>query len=59
MTHRNVISNVVRLQVITAASIKMTALRDSAPCSLVEVYRRFRVLSVSVINRPVGDSKYL
>jgi hypothetical protein len=59
MTHRNVISNVVRLQVITAASIKMTALRDAAPCSLVEVYRRFRVLSVSVINRPVEDSKYL
>jgi hypothetical protein len=33
--------NYVRFQVLTDASIKMTAFRDIVPCSLVEVYRRF------------------
>jgi hypothetical protein len=32
----------VRIQVLTVASVKMTALWDIASCSLVEVYRRFR-----------------
>jgi hypothetical protein len=38
-------------KVFTAASIKMTAFWDIASCSLVEVDRRFRVLTVSVIRR--------
>jgi hypothetical protein len=32
----------VRFEVFTAASIKMTVFMVVAPCSLVEVYRRFR-----------------
>jgi hypothetical protein len=32
----------VRFQVLTAASMKMAVYRVVAPCSLVEVYRRFR-----------------
>jgi hypothetical protein len=32
----------VRFQVLTAASMKVTAFWDIAPCSLVEVDRRFR-----------------
>jgi hypothetical protein len=32
----------VRFQVLKAASIKMTSFRDIAPCSLIEVDRRFR-----------------
>jgi hypothetical protein len=32
----------VRLEVLTAASTKMAVLRVVQPCSLVEVYRRFR-----------------
>jgi hypothetical protein len=32
----------VRNQVLTAASMKITIFWDVAPCSLVEVYRRFR-----------------
>jgi hypothetical protein len=31
-----------RFQALTAASMKMSASWDIAPCSLVEVYRRFR-----------------
>jgi hypothetical protein len=31
-----------RFQVLTAASMKMAVSWDVAPCSLVEVYRRFR-----------------
>jgi hypothetical protein len=34
--------HLVRYQVLTAASMKMTVFWDVAPCSLVEVYRRFR-----------------
>lgn len=33
---------VVRLQVLKAASLKMVAFRDVAPCSLFEVERHFR-----------------
>jgi hypothetical protein len=33
----------VRFQVLTVARMKMIAFRDIAPCSIVEVYRRFRV----------------
>jgi hypothetical protein len=33
---------IVRFQVLTAASMKMTVFWDVAPCSLVEIYRRFR-----------------
>jgi hypothetical protein len=32
----------MRFHVLTAASMNMTVFRDVAPCSLVEVYRRFR-----------------
>jgi hypothetical protein len=32
----------VRFQVLSGTSIKMTALWDMTPCSLVIVYRRFR-----------------
>jgi hypothetical protein len=32
----------VRFQVLTADIMKITVLWDVAPCSLVEVYRRFR-----------------
>jgi hypothetical protein len=32
----------VRFQVLTAANVKMAAFLDIAPCSLVEVDRRFR-----------------
>jgi hypothetical protein len=35
-------SNVVRFHVLTVASVKMTAFWDIAPCSLVDVDRRFR-----------------
>jgi hypothetical protein len=37
-------SDVIRVsfQVLTAASMKMTLFWDVAPCSLVEIYRRFR-----------------
>jgi hypothetical protein len=34
-------SSCVRLQVLTAASMKMTAFWDTPPCSLVEVDRHF------------------
>jgi hypothetical protein len=37
----NVVTH-VRIQVLTAARVKMTAFWDTAPCSLVEVDRRFR-----------------
>jgi hypothetical protein len=32
----------VKLQVLAAASMEMAVFWDVAPCSLVEVYRRFR-----------------
>jgi hypothetical protein len=32
----------LRFQVLMAASMKMTVFWDVAPCTLVEVYRRFR-----------------
>jgi hypothetical protein len=35
------ILKIVRFQVFAAASTKMPAFRDVAPCSLVEVYWRF------------------
>jgi hypothetical protein len=34
--------HLVRLQVLMAASMKMTVFWDVVPCSLVQVYRRFR-----------------
>jgi hypothetical protein len=34
----------VRFQVLTAASMRIRAFWDVAPCSLVEVDRRFRVI---------------
>jgi hypothetical protein len=39
----------VRFQVLTAASIKITAFWNVAPCSLVDVYRRSEVLAASII----------
>jgi hypothetical protein len=45
----------VRFQDLTAASIKMTVFWDVAPCSLVEIDRRFR----GVLHRPDdGGSKH-
>jgi hypothetical protein len=39
---RTWIKRLVRFQFLTAANMKMTVIYDVAPCSLVEVYRRFR-----------------
>jgi hypothetical protein len=39
---QNVFRNVVGFEVLTAASTKMAAFWVVAPCSLVEVYQRFR-----------------
>jgi hypothetical protein len=36
------ISNFMRLQILTAASMTLTAFWDIPPCSLVEIDRRFR-----------------
>jgi hypothetical protein len=36
--------NIVRFQVLTAASMKIAVFWDVAPCSLVEVYRRLIAL---------------
>jgi hypothetical protein len=47
----------VRVQFLTAASMKMTAFWDTVLCSLVEVDRRFRVRTFAIIravNRPDG-----
>jgi hypothetical protein len=38
----NVVCSMVRFQVVTEASMKMTVFWDDVPCSLVEVYRHFR-----------------
>jgi hypothetical protein len=40
--HCHSVQNQARFQVLTAASMKMAVFWDVAPCSLVEVYRRFR-----------------
>jgi hypothetical protein len=37
-----VMVNMMRFQVLTAASMRMTVFWDDAPCSLVEIHRRFR-----------------
>jgi hypothetical protein len=39
----------VRFEVLTAASMEMTVLWVVAPFSVVEIYRRFRVLPASII----------
>jgi hypothetical protein len=39
---------VVMFEVFTVASMKVTAFRDIAPCSLVEVDRRFRAYTVFI-----------
>jgi hypothetical protein len=39
----------VRFQVLTAASLKMTAFWDVAPCSVVEIGRRFRDATASIM----------
>jgi hypothetical protein len=47
-----------RVQVLMAASMKMAVFRLGAPCSLVEVYRRFRgVRSPSSRRSDDGGSK--
>jgi hypothetical protein len=38
----------VRFHVLKAASMKMTVFWDVAPCSLVEVYRRFRGVPIVI-----------
>jgi hypothetical protein len=40
--HFVILVGLVRFQVLTAASMKMAVFWVVAPCSLVEVYRRFR-----------------
>jgi hypothetical protein len=37
----------VRFQILTATSMKMTVFLDVAPCSLVEIDRRFRGFRVT------------
>jgi hypothetical protein len=39
---RMILSVFVRFQVLTAASLNITAFWDIAPCSFVEVVKRFR-----------------
>jgi hypothetical protein len=39
----------VGFKVLTAASMKMVVFWVAAPCNLVEVYRRFRGVSASII----------
>jgi hypothetical protein len=45
-----------QIQALTASSMKMRVFYDIAPCSLVEVYRRFRcaVVAMSVPRRVKG-----
>jgi hypothetical protein len=49
-------SYLVRIQVLTVANMKMTLVWDVAPCSLVEIYWRFRG---DYIRPDDGDSKHL
>jgi hypothetical protein len=50
----------VRFQVLTAASMKITAFWDVAPCSLAEVYRRFlRAYCLNHHGPDDGRSKHL
>jgi hypothetical protein len=44
---RELIQLLVRFQVLTVASMKVTVFWDVAPCSLLEVYRRFKGASWS------------
>jgi hypothetical protein len=39
----------VKFQIFTAASMKMTAVRDMTSCCLVELYRRFRGTIASIM----------
>jgi hypothetical protein len=51
-------NNIVGFEVLTAASVKMAAFWVVAPCSLVEVYQRFR--GTCCLHRPDdGGSKDL
>jgi hypothetical protein len=61
LVHRHELSvPLVRFQVLTAVSMKMTVFWDVAPCSLVEVYLRFRGAYCFRHHRPDdGDSKHL
>jgi hypothetical protein len=47
----------VRSQVPTAASMKMTASRYKAPCSLVQVGRLWQVLTASIIRTHRPDAE--
>jgi hypothetical protein len=42
MEEKCIKANLVRFQVLTAMRMKMTVFWDVAPCSLVEINRRFR-----------------
>jgi hypothetical protein len=48
-----------RFKVLTAASMKMTAFWDIAPCSLIEVDRRFRGAYCVHHQGDDGGSKHL
>jgi hypothetical protein len=43
------INNYVRFQVLTAASVKIRVFWDVAPCSHIEVDRRFRALMMEAV----------
>jgi hypothetical protein len=43
------INNYVRFQVLTAASVKFRVFWDVAPCSHIEVDRRFRALMMEAV----------
>jgi hypothetical protein len=45
----------MRFQFLTAVSLKMAVFWDVAPCSLVEVYRRFR--GAYCLHHQGGDGK--
>jgi hypothetical protein len=49
----------VRVQVLTAASMKMTVFWDVAPCSLVEVYPTFLRCLLSPSSGPIPEDIHL
>jgi hypothetical protein len=51
--------SVVRFQVPTAASMKMTVFWDVAPCNLVEVDRRFRGAMIALMIEIVSILQFI
>jgi hypothetical protein len=50
---------IMRFQVLTAASMKMTAFRDVEPCTLLEIYDVSEVLTASITHRHYGEGSKL